>query len=119
LNKLFPKYLLRLTNGNKDILRSDKIKNSATGHYQITLTSAEAINNIDKANLGRVRANFGSTEFYIYDSGLRPTQDANTNTNGKTHRKQYGSIIYGGSDKLRKKEGRDLEVYIPRLMDDN
>jgi hypothetical protein len=33
LNKLFPKYLLRLTNANKDILRSDKIKNSVTGHY--------------------------------------------------------------------------------------
>ena len=44
---MFPKYLLRLTNGNKDILRSDKIKNSATGHYQITLTSAESINNLD------------------------------------------------------------------------
>jgi hypothetical protein len=50
---------------------------------------------------------------------LRLTQDANKNSKGKIQRKQFGSIIYGGMDKVGKKGGRDLEVYIPRLMDDH
>lgn len=61
LNKLFPKYVLRLTDGNKVMMTAEKIANSATSHYRITVESIEVAANSDDGHLGRLRGNFGST----------------------------------------------------------
>lgn len=72
MSKLFPKYTLRLTDGNKIMMTAEKIANSATSHYKITVESVDAGANSEDRHLGRLRGNFGSTQFYIYGTGYRP-----------------------------------------------
>ena len=75
-NKLFPVYTLKLTDGKKDILVGDKQSNSATANYKINIVSE--MPGAD-THLGRLRGNFGCTQFYIYGSGLNPKEAAKMN----------------------------------------
>ena len=75
LNKLWPKFVLKLLDGNVDIkfnttmLVASKIKNSKTPHYRILLGNKPESKNGDNY-IGRLRGNLANNEFYIFDTGL-------------------------------------------------
>ena len=116
VNKFFPKYTLKLSDGNKTMLIGDKISNSATSHYKINIDSS-----IPKADtyLGRLRGNFGSTQMYIYGKGLNPKEANKLGIDFKAQiRNQYGTIFYNEKDNFGKKIPRHMEVYIPHISED-
>ena len=108
------------------MMTAEKIANSATSHYKITVESAEVAANSEDRHLGRLRGNFGSTQFFIYGTGYRPDQKLpNTDmrssaikTEDDEIRRQYGTILYTDKDSFGKKMPRKMEVYLPQIPDD-
>lgn len=132
MNKLFPKYVLKESNSNKILMRAEKIANSTTPHYKITIDKP-GINQTDEKGMdyvGRLRANFKSNQFYIFDTGVHPQDYDPTKTNDPRNkvRRQYGTVRYldkgsGMSDTVsmtsaNKKGPRKFEFYIPKIADD-
>lgn len=69
--------------------------------------------------LGRLRCNFGCTQFYIYDFGSNP-RDLKPGQKLKVDEKlrnQYGTIHYLNQDRSGKKVTRNIEMFIPALKD--
>lgn len=68
-NKLEPKYILKLSDGNKLMMKAVKIFDSATKHYKITIESdhIKYHRHEEENYVGRLRSNFGRTNWYIYD----------------------------------------------------
>lgn len=74
-DRLYPKYTLALSNGNKYMLTGKKRNMNATSNYMITIDQ----NKFAKGNngyLGKVRSNFLGTEFYIFDNKENPKKSA-------------------------------------------
>jgi tubby-related protein 1 len=72
-NKFYPKYIMKLSDNQKNLLTGKKRAHNATSNYQITLDESK-LQKGHKGVLGKVRANFLGTEFYIYDDGLNPSK---------------------------------------------
>ena len=71
MNRLFPKYTLALSDGNKFLLNSKKRTGQTTSNYLISLEQDKLVKGAS-GYLGKVRSNFLGTEFYIYDTGENP-----------------------------------------------
>jgi len=78
LDRLFPKYILTLSQGNRYMLTGKKRTLNSTSNYMITIDQNKFAKDAN-GYLGKVRSNFLGTEFYIYDSKENPkkasTQD--------------------------------------------
>lgn len=115
LNKFFPKYILKLSDGNKDMIIADKIANSATPHYKIVLEkkAEENTKKIVEHRLGSLRANFGSTQFYLFGPGYNPKEAKEAHVKQDMIRRQFGTVLYSEKDSLGEKLPRNMKVYIP------
>jgi len=72
-NRLWPKYTLSLSDGNKFLLSGKKRSGNTTSNYLITMEQAK-LEKSTTGYLGKVRSNFLGTEFYIFDTGANPTK---------------------------------------------
>lgn len=70
-DRLFPKYTLNLSNGNKYMLTGKKRSFQTTSNYMITIDS-QKFEKDNNSYLGKVRSNFLGTEFEIFDSRENP-----------------------------------------------
>ena len=70
-DRLFPKYTLSLSNGNKYMLTGKKRTFNTTSNYMISMDQ-EKVGKNGTGYLGKVRSNFLGTEFSIYDNGANP-----------------------------------------------
>lgn len=70
-NRLWPKYTLHLTSGNKFLLTGKKRSGNTTSNYLISVDESKAKKD-SKGYLGKLRSNFLGTEFYIFDDGENP-----------------------------------------------
>lgn len=70
-NRLWPKYTLHLSDGNKFLLTGKKRSGNATSNYMISVDQ-EKLKKGTKGYLGKLRSNFLGTEFYLYDDGENP-----------------------------------------------
>lgn len=70
-NRLWPKYTLHLSDGNKFLLTGKKRSGNATSNYMISIDQ-DKLKKGTKGYLGKLRSNFLGTEFYIYDDGENP-----------------------------------------------
>ena len=70
-DRMFPKYTLALSNGNKYMLTGKKRNMNATSNYMITIDQNKFVKG-NNGYLGKVRSNFLGTEFYIFDSRENP-----------------------------------------------
>lgn len=112
MTKIWPKYTLHLSDPQKTILmQSSKMKASATPHYRIEIKTGneQLAAREDGGYLGRLRSNFSSSEFYLFDGGAKDDQKATTST-----RRQYGTVIYT-ADLTKPKKPRKIHVYLPMI----
>ena len=93
INRICPLYYLKLSEGNKYIMTGDKMANSTTSNYKITVGQSKSDNT--ENYIGKIRSNFKNTHFYIYGEGIN-RNEAKKNPS-KQIRRQYGSIIYTDS----------------------
>lgn len=109
LNRIFPKYTLALSDGNKFLLTGKKRTGNATSNYLISLDQ-EKLGKESAGYLGKVRSNFLGTEFYIYDTGENPDK-------AKTPdivRRQHGVVQYE-TNVLGSKGPRRMKVLLPNV----
>ena len=57
--------------------------------------------------------------YYIFDNGLKEEDYIKCvkNSTGGTRRRQFGSILYD-SDSFKKKDSRQIKVYLPMIKED-
>ena len=67
-NRLWPKYTMHLSEGDKFLLSAKKRAANKTSNYLIS-TDPENLNKNSASYLGKLRSNFLGTEFYIYNEG--------------------------------------------------
>ena len=108
-NRLFPKYTLALSDGNKFLLNGKKRTAQTTSNYLISLEQ-EKLSKEAQGYLGKVRSNFLGTEFYIYDTGENPDK-AKT---AEDIRAQHGVIQYE-TNVLGSKGPRRMKVLLPNV----
>lgn len=70
-DRLFPKYTLSLSSGNKYLLTGKKRGMNSTSNYMITIEQKK-FEKESNGYLGKVRSNFLGTEFYLFDSKENP-----------------------------------------------
>ena len=70
-DRVFPKYTLSLSNGNKYLLTGKKRGMNSTSNYMITIETKK-FEKDTKGYLGKVRSNFLGTEFYLFDGKENP-----------------------------------------------
>jgi len=107
LNKVWPKYNLRMSSGSTNLmLIATKLK-SKTPHYRIEMSDSRKKNNEEAGYLGRLRSNLNGNMYYIFDNGLKEEDYIKCvkNSTGGTRRRQFGSILYD-SDSFKKKDSR-------------
>lgn len=75
-NRLWPKYTLSLSEGNKFLLCGKKRSGNATSNYLITMEQ-DKMSKESTSYLGKVRSNFLGTEFYLFDTGQNPNKASN------------------------------------------
>lgn len=75
-DRIFPKYTLSLSNGNRYMLTGKKRGMNSTSNYMITIDQAKFAKD-NNGYLGKVRSNFLGTEFYIFDSKENPKKVKN------------------------------------------
>lgn len=75
-NRLWPKYTLSLSEGNKFLLCGKKRSGNATSNYLITMEQ-DKMSKESNSYLGKVRSNFLGTEFYLFDTGANPNKANN------------------------------------------
>ena len=77
-----------MTYGKKAMLKAEKVQMSSTAHYRITINSVEAkyTKAKDDNYLGRLRGNFGQSQFYLFDNGLNPKDLGEQNYDAKIRR---------------------------------
>ena len=123
MNKLFPKYTLKISDGLKTVIVASKISGSTTSHYKIIIETDEhkeiKNNSNDDEHLGRLRANLKATQYYIYGNGKNPKEVKPEFIHHPAVRRQYGTIFYNEKDSFGKKVPRKLEAYIPMLAKDS
>ena len=69
LNRLWPKYMLNLSEGDKKFLLAAKKRSGNTSNYVIA-TDEDKMEKSPGGYLGKVRSNFLGTEFLIEDTGV-------------------------------------------------
>ena len=111
-NRLWPKYTLHLSDGNKFLLNGKKRSGNATSNYMITLDQ-DKMKKGTKGYLGKVRSNFLGTEFYLYDDGENP-KDTN---NPDKMRAEHGLVEYE-TNVLGSKGPRRMKVLLPMVGKD-
>ena len=110
-NKFYPKYILKLSESGKSLLNGKKRANNATSNYAVSLDPlgrAKPVKNNDV--LGKVRANFLGTEFYIFDEGCNPTKAKSPDQ----IRAQQGVVQYE-TNLLGSKGPRRMKVLLPNV----
>lgn len=108
-DRLWPRYTLTLSQGNRYMLTGKKRNLNSTSNYMITIDQ----NKFQKdANgyLGKVRSNFLGTEFSIFDSKENPKKA----TNKDDCRQQYGVVQYE-TNVLGSKGPRRMKVLLPMV----
>lgn len=70
-DRLWPKYTLSLSNGNRYMLTGKKKGMNTTSHYMITIDQQKFAKDAN-GYLGKVRSNMLGTEFSIYDCKENP-----------------------------------------------
>jgi len=111
-DRIYPRYTLALSNGNKYMLTGKKRNMNATSNYMITIDQ----NKFAKGNngyLGKVRSNFLGTEFYIFDNKENPKKC----TNKEDMRQQHGVVQYE-TNVLGSKGPRRMKVLLPMVNRD-
>lgn len=109
LNRIFPKYTLALSDGNKFLLTGKKRTGNATSNYLISLDQ-EKLGKESAGYLGKVRSNFLGTEFYIYDTGENPDKAKSPDN----VRRQHGVVQYE-TNVLGSKGPRRMKVLLPNV----
>ena len=89
--RLWPKYSLSLSDGNKFLLSGKKRGANATSNYLISLDQ-EKLDKKSNGYLGKCRSNFLGTEFYIFDTGKNPNK--NKGKPVEENRCQHGVVQY-------------------------
>lgn len=120
--KLTNRYYLRLADADTPLLTGEKQAQSLTKHYKIKIDSRHLKYRLSEEELyvARLRANFNSDTFHIFDNGknprdLRPGQRLMPNEN---LRRQYGTVLYRDTDRNGKKVERHIEAYVPRVAEE-
>lgn len=114
-NFLYPKYVLKLSEGEKFLLSGKKRGANKTSNYMVTIDQDSKKKT--KGFLGKVRSNFMGTEFVIYDNGDNPKKKKKQMAG--YFRKEMASVLYE-SNVLGSKGPRKMTVMIPTIdQDDN
>jgi tubby-related protein 1 len=111
-NFLFPKYILKLSEGDKFLLSGKKRSGNKTSNYLITLDS-QNLKKKAKGFLGKVRANFMGTMFEVYDDGDNPKGNKKKSDTGIIWW-EMASVLYE-SNVLGSKGPRKMTVMIPTI----
>lgn len=111
-NRLWPKYTLHLSDGEKFLLTGKKRSGNATSNYMISIDESKMKKNT-KGYLGKLRSNFLGTEFYIYDSGENPKKAKSL----EETRSQMGVVEYE-KNVLGSKGPRRMKVLLPKVNRD-
>lgn len=111
-NRLWPKYTLQLSDGEKLLLVGKKRSGNTTSNYMICIDEAKMKKN-SAGYLGKLRSNFLGTEFYIYDGGDNPKKAKNM----EEARNQLGVVEYE-KNVLGSKGPRRMKVLLPRIERD-
>lgn len=109
-NRLFPKYILSLSEGGRFLLNAKK-RTARTSNYMITFD--QKMNRKGGAYLGKVRSNFLGTEFNIYDWGENPKKKNCATDHWRT---QQACVLYE-SNVLGSKGPRKMRCIIPEVRD--
>ena len=109
INKFAPVFYLKLSvgYGNPVVMTGDKMGQSTTSHIRIHM--GQGVTGPKHPNIGKLRANFSNTQYYIYGEDPQEGQD----------RKQYGTVFYNDKDKLGNKKPREMETYLPQYLEDD
>lgn len=108
-NRLWPKYTLQLSDGNKFLLTGKKRTGNTTSNYMITIDQ-EKLKKGNKGYLGKLRSNFLGTEFFLYDTGENPSKAKGADQ----VREQHGMLQYE-TNVLGSKGPRRMKVVLPRV----
>ena len=108
-DRLFPKYTLSLSNGNKYLLTGKKRGMNSTSNYMITIEQKK-FEKESNGYLGKVRSNFLGTEFYLFDSKENPKKVDDK----EEARNQYGVVQYE-TNVLGSKGPRRMKVLLPMV----
>ena len=108
-NRLFPKYTLALSDGNKFLLSGKKRTGQTTSNYLISLEQ-DKLTKEAQGYIGKVRSNFLGTEFYIFDTGENPDKAKSA----EEIRTQHGVIQYE-TNVLGSKGPRRMKVLLPNV----
>lgn len=109
-NFLFPKYILKLSEGEKFLLSGKKRTGNKTSNYMVSIEQDSKKKG--KGYLGKVRSNFMGTEFVIYDNGDNPKKKKKQMAG--YFRKEMASCLYE-SNVLGSKGPRKMTVMIPTI----
>jgi len=114
-NFLYPKYILKLSEGDWFLLSGKKWGANKTSNYMVTLDQDSKWKG--KGFLGKVRSNFMGTEFVIFDNGDNPKKKKKKSVG--YFRWEMASLLYE-SNVLGSKGPRKMTVMIPTIdQDDN
>lgn len=108
-NRLWPKYTLQLSEGQRFLLNGKKRSGQTTSNYMITIDQ-EKLKKGTKGYLGKLRSNFLGTEFTIFDYGQNPKK-------AKVQddvREQHGVVQYE-TNVLGSKGPRRMKVLLPKV----
>lgn len=109
LNRLWPKYTLSLSEGNKFLLNAKKRAGKTTSNYLLSMEQ-DKIEKGSSAVLGKVRSNFLGTEFEIFDEGDNPGKAKDKHQ----IRSQQGVVQYE-TNVLGSKGPRRMKVLLPNV----
>jgi tubby-related protein 1 len=112
LDRLFPKYTLNLSAGNKYLLTGKKRGMNSTSNYMITIEQKK-FEKDSSGYLGKVRSNFLGTEFCVFDSGENPKNCKDP----KDGRRQCAVVQYE-TNVLGSKGPRRMKVLMPMVERD-
>ena len=109
-DRLWPKYTLFLSNGNRYMLTGKKRGMNQTSNYMITIDQ-DKFKKDGNGYLGKVRSNFLGTEFYLFDSKENPKKVKDVKEDA---RQQHGVVQYE-TNVLGSKGPRRMKVLLPMV----
>lgn len=126
-NRMYPSYSVYFKDSKQLIMHAIKRAKNRTSNYYISSTAVNKADKNSNSYLGKVRANFLGTEFFIYDNG-RSTKDiqsirrqsysnsSNNNISEKPLRSELGVVLYE-TNILGTKGPRKMTILIPDLSE--
>lgn len=109
-NFLYPKYIMKLSEGDRFLLSGKKRSGNWTSNYMITLDTDSKKKG--KGFLGKVWANFMGTQFEVYDDGDNPGKKKKSDKGYV--RRELAGILYE-SNVLGSKGPWKMTVMIPTI----